>query len=152
MNTRLSGLLLLVIALGASEAAAQSVAGTYTWEVATRMRRDEGGTETVDEKAQARLTIQLKGDSIVGSYAVALPGRETPAREVRGTWKGNTITFNISSRATLNVNGDERQVETVQVYTATIDGDEIKGTITVQVPDGSFTAPVRQFAGKRAKA
>ena len=151
MKTRVGALCLLVAALATGDANGQSVAGTYTWEIATSMRRDNNG-DTAGEMAEVKLTIETRGDSILGTYAMTPKGRTVPVRNVRGTWKDNTITFKFESQATLNMNGEQRQVQTTQVFNATIEGDAIKGTITTQVPDNSFSAPVRNFAGKRAKA
>ncbi|MGH7462533.1 MAG: hypothetical protein ACREMA_16110 [Longimicrobiales bacterium] len=148
MTKRWFALFGVLTVLTAAEAQAQ-VAGTYTWEFPARVRRDDGG-ETVEQKGLAKLTITVKGDSILGSLASSVPGMPAqPDRPVRGTVKGNAIEFRLNSQARMVTNGEERTVDTVQIYNATITGDAIKVTMTPQVTDGSVSLPARSFEGKR---
>jgi hypothetical protein len=148
--------LALVLVLGVAEARAQNVAGTYLIEFDMQLRMGGGGGGAVSsEKAQVKLVLDVKGDSILGSWAMQPSSSANVTvrpREVRGTVQGNAIKFSMAGQARLNMNGNQQTVETITTYNATITGDEIKGTIDSQAVDGSFQAPQRSFVGKREKS
>jgi hypothetical protein len=146
---RIVGVLTFVLCAG-SGLEAQNVAGKYAVEFPYQMRRG-GGLEQAEQKAQATLTLVLKGDSVVATWQVTGGGiPASPGREGRGTVQGNTAKFDILSQARVNINGNETPVEMISTYTATVEGDEIKGTIESRSVDGSVQAPVRNFSGKRS--
>ena len=141
-----------VLCAGVSQLHAQSAAGTYAVEFDYQVRRG-GGLEQPAQKAQATLALDLKGDSVAATWTVTGGGiPASPPREGRGTVQGNTVKFDIRGQARVNINGNETPVEMISTYTATIEGDEIKGTIDSRAVDGSIQAPVRNFSGKRAKS
>src|SRR5688572_10941976 len=115
-----------LLAFAAGDAQAQApVAGTYNWELPLSMRRGpDGTTEGTGDVAKVTLKLEVRGDSVYGSMDVAAPNRPAqPAREFKGTVKGNTVVFAIVSQARINANGEERALEITNTYTATIDGD-----------------------------
>ena len=135
----------------APEAASGQVAGTYTWEMPTRVR-NEGGTMIGSENAVVKLVLDVRGDSVFGTYTMTPPaGSDAPppqARDVRGTVSGNKVQFSMPMQGRVNVNGEERQINSTTNYAITIDGDVINGTIDVDVE--GMTVPTRTFTGKRA--
>ncbi|HSJ09456.1 MAG TPA: hypothetical protein VK928_06060 [Longimicrobiales bacterium] len=142
--------MLLVPAAAAS--AQQQVAGTYTWEMPTRIRND-GGAVSSNANAVVKLVLDVRGDSVFGTYTMTPPaGSDAPppqAREVRGTLNGNKVLFSMAMQGRVNINGEERAINSTSTYTLTIDGDVITGTIDVQTPDMPMTVPIRTFTGKR---
>jgi hypothetical protein len=101
-----------------AQAAPTDVSGKWSFTVTT----DAGtGTPTV--------TLQQKGDSLTGHYSSQLLGE----RELKGTVKGNTVTFSF---------GTEAQGTTFTVtYSGTVDGNAMKGTVDLGgAASGTFTA------------
>lgn len=148
---------LLAIATGVS--AQSPVTGTYTWEFEAMIRRGDAAAtpESSQSKAKATLVItEVKADSIIGTFGTELPASmgmaSRPAREIRGTVKGNTIQFSISGQARVNINGEERPIETTRIYTGVIEGDVIKITIETTSNDSSIQMNPQSFEGKRAKS
>ena len=139
----------LVLWSGSGQVRAQSVAGTYAIEFDYQVRRI-GGAQGA-QKAQATLEFAVKGDSIIGTWTMSNSGADRRPDEVRGTVQGNTIRFNIAGQARLMRDGTAMSVETIATYTATIAGDEIKGTIETRAVDSSFQMPARNLTGKRIK-
>lgn len=142
-----------VLAFGATEVQAQGVAGTWTWEVQTRIRRDASGTTPTGDKSQAQLVLDVRGDSVFGTYTVSRPGATETApvpREVRGTVNGNKVVFSLTQQGRVNINGEERESQMTATYTLTINGDEITGVIETTSPDLPVSIPPRTFSGRRA--
>lgn len=144
-----------LLAIAAGDARAQ-VAGTYEWEMDMMIRRGGDGTETSGDKAKVKLVLEVKGDSVFGTYAVTPPAGagsiNIPPRQLKGTVSGNKVVFTMTGQARLNVNGEEQTVQMVSTYNATVEGDEIKGTIDVSAPEMPMAPPQRSFSGKRVKA
>jgi hypothetical protein len=144
-----------LLAFAAGVEAQSPVTGTYTWEFAAMIRRGGAEGETSSQgKGQAILTItEVRGDSVFGTLAMAIPGMGEPRpREIEGTVKGNTVTWQTTGQARFNVNGEERTTQTTLTHTATIEGDVIKGTIETTSADGGMSVPARTFEGKRVKS
>jgi hypothetical protein len=133
--------------------AQQQVAGTYTWEVPTRIRND-GGAVSSSANAVVKLVLDVRGDSVFGTYTMTPPaGSDAPppqAREVRGTVSGNKVQFSMAMQGRVNMNGEERAINSTTSYVITIDGDVINGTIDVHSTDLPMTVPTRTFTGRRA--
>ena len=139
---------LLAFATGVDAQA--NVGGTYTWEFEAMIRRGPEGESSGGAKAQATLKLEVKGDSIFGTYQVNMPGMgEGRPRDVRGTVKGNQVQWIMTSQARFNVNGEERTQETKSIYTATIEGDVIKGTVETDTGMPGMSVSPRPFEGKR---
>jgi hypothetical protein len=117
-------LISLALSLAASSIAAQGAAkidvtGKWAFSVQTGAGT---GTPTV--------TLTQKGDSISGHYSSQALGE----RSIKGTVKGNTITFSFSSEI-------QGQAFTV-TYTGTVESaDAMKGTVDLGgASSGTFTA------------
>jgi hypothetical protein len=92
----LVGVAIVVLAILRAPAAAQGVGGTYLVEYPARIQ-NTNGEENV-QMGKARLTLQVKGDSVVGTWLV-LDRPNAQPREVRGTLQGSTAKFSSRPKA-----------------------------------------------------
>jgi hypothetical protein len=134
----------------AAGSSAQSVAGTYSIEYSARMMVNDqpSPTETI---TKVKLVLEQKGDSVRGSWQMVSP-REAPVQQLKGTVQGNTVRLFGSASAMMRGAGDDRQVTMTQEYVITIDGEAVKGYITVHPPEGiMINGAERHFTGTRNK-
>jgi hypothetical protein len=99
-----------------------------------------------------RLVLDVRGDSVFGTYSVQSlddAGPAPVAREFRGTVSGNKVVFSMSSRGRINMGGNEQEVTLTSTYDATVDGDQITGTIETTAPELPMQPRPRPFSGTR---
>jgi hypothetical protein len=142
------GLAMVVLAILRAPTAAQGVAGTYLVEYPARIQNTNG--EDNVQMGKARLTLQVKGDSVVGTWLV-LDRPNAQPREVRGTLQGGTAKFSLQTEGRINQNGEERTIRMTTEFTATVSGDKVEGTMQLRSGEG-MTQPERKFSGVREKA
>ncbi len=140
-----------VVAAQSVYAQTPGVAGTYAVEYSVRMMtndREPAPTETV---AKVKLVLEQKGDSVFGTWQMTAP-RESPAQQLRGKVEGKNVRlWGTVSGHMRGPDGSERTVSMTQEYVMTIEGDVLKGSITVHPEEGiEIHADPRPFTGKRA--
>lgn len=139
----------------AGSAQGQEITGTYAWEMPVRVRAGSDGTSSGEGgSAQVKLVLEVRGDSVFGTYTVQPPPGQADtvapqAREIRGTISGNRVTWVMSTNGRVNINGNARETTMLSTYIATIEGDDISVTIDVEAPDMPMQVPQRSFKGKR---
>ena len=138
---------LALVAVAATGVSAQKIEGTYEFQQKVRTSMESEPIDVV-----AKLTVTLKGDTAIGSWVVAFPGREPKPVELKGTVKGNTLTLLTGTQqAKLSGgSGEERTIDVTSTYVLTISGDEISGEITSSSSDENVQLPSRPLKGKRA--
>ena len=134
--------------LGATlNAEAQSgFAGKWAFDIPVRVENGE-----VTETAPAVLTIELKGDSVHGTWTVRRPNGEmgdpVPAR---GKVTAGTAKFLVGPIiGRINENGEVREIKMTSEWTATLEKGELMATVVTKGEDGNGPPP-RKMTGKRA--
>ena len=139
--------------LATSGAQAQGVAGTWTVDFDRLLTRTADGRDTVTARGKAQLVIEVKGDSVFGTWTFEEPGSQP--RKLRGTWKGNAVKLVSGALpGTIHTNGKVTEMAFINTYEATVTGDAIVGTVTPQPQNAQLQATgqrVRKFEGKREK-
>jgi hypothetical protein len=145
----------VVAALAAAPAiahaqAAAPVGGTFVFEQKLMFR--DGPNAMQEQKAEAHLTLEQKGDSVIGTWQVhvADQSRTIKPTELRGTVKDGTVRLR-SPNLTAHIQGPDGEVtiETYQEYVLTIRGDEISGAIHTYSTNANVEIPAREITGKR---
>ena len=141
------------LAVAPATALAQTAApvrGTFVFEQSLMFR--DGANAMQPQKAEAHLTLEQKGDSVIGTWQVVVVdnSRTIKPMELRGTVKDGTIKLRTEPReARLQGPNGETTIETYQEYVLTIRGDEIVGTIHTYSTDANVEIPSRDITGKR---
>jgi hypothetical protein len=113
-----------------------------------RMMRNEGGVIATGDRARARLVLQQKGDSVIGTWETLTPGNaQRPPRQLRGTISGDKVTLTSAFEARINRNGEESVRTITMVYDLTVNGDKLEGTMTDRSPGADM--PARPFVATR---
>lgn len=155
MNRIRSFALATVVALAPLTAQAQSSALVGDWSVAITAGMRIENDEATPIRAKARLSIVLQGDSLIATLTVEPsenvaprpPGRLTAVKS-----SANTVSFVQRSQATLNANGEERQVTVTSTWSLTADGDAITGSVSREM-EGMMGPgmPAQPVSGTRIK-
>ena len=145
---RALGCAALLVILTAGGAQAQSAAGTWTADFVRGIRRTDSVEEVI--KGQATLVIaEVRGDSVFGTWTVT-DGNGT-GRALKGTLKQNVLKAVLApAKATINTNGEIREVTTTVTLEATITGDNLKGTMLTEGLPDRMAAP-REWTATRKK-
>ena len=146
--------IVLALTLCGSTIQAQQSPLVGTWQVSyTAGMRIENGMQTLI-MATGALTIAAEGDSLVATLVTDaspdIPARP-PARMVARATTGDAV-FHSKSKATININGQEREATSVNVWTLTAKADSLSGTVerSIEGFDGPAPEP-RPVAGTRRK-
>jgi hypothetical protein len=140
---------LLAVILGEPAEAQSAVAGTYAIEYPVRMMLN-GEPAPNEVTARVKLVLEQKGDSVFGTWQLNEP-RQGPTQQLRGTLDGKSVRLWTTSEAKLRGPDGERSVSMNEEYVITIEGDIVKGSITVHPPEGvEIRGPARTFSGKRS--
>lgn len=100
------------------------------------------------------LTIEAQGDSLIGTL-VTDPTPEMPARppsRLAAKAGAGEVTFISIGKATININGSERETKSVSTWVLRANGEAIEGTVqrSIEGVDGG-TQPPRPVSGTRRK-
>jgi hypothetical protein len=152
MKARIGYLAVLVLLWPASvQAQAANIAGTYVVDFDSRVQMTAAGAE-VTGRGKARMTLELRGDSVFGTWQVLDAPDARPPRALRGALQDGKVKLSAEpTEAVLNVNGEEQRRTIRQNFIATITGDEIRGTIESDSPMPGMSGITRKFEGKREK-
>ena len=135
--------------------AQDNVAGSWITEFPIRLRVING-VESSDGVAQARMTLRLKGDSVLGTWQDITrgAGQSARTRTLRGTivnGRARVETDPPDERVLRDAEGEQR-VMMRTVYDFTAQGDTIKGTEQSIAADHSSVAHSRPFSASREPA
>jgi len=129
------------------------LAGTWNVDVPAGMRVENDVATPI--MAKGVLSLQVQGDSLVGTLAVEPPaGRPArPASRLAARLAPQPVVFVQSTQATVNVNGSESTRRVTSTFNLTASGDSLHGTVDrrVQGEDGMSAGPL-PLAGARAKS
>jgi hypothetical protein len=146
-----SMVLLAVLTVGRAEA--QGAEGSWTTEIASGMR-NENGFVTSEGKVAFRLEIKVDGEQVTGSWGPAESRGTTPAarRGLKGTLKGNVLSLTAEAQqARLVINDEESVVQLIPTFRLTVDGDTLKGTYQLVPADGHEGMPAMNFIATKVK-
>jgi hypothetical protein len=143
-----------LFAVAASPLGAQSVAGRWLAEF-DRSVRNQNGVVSTGDKAQARLVLEQRGDSVTGTLEMLTPatnpaGAAATPRPIRGTVSGNKVSLASEAEVRRNMNGEESVQKVTIVYDLTFDGDTLEGTMAPRMP--GMDMPGRPFSARREKS
>ena len=141
----------VLVTFAAPPLAAQSHPLAGRWQIDyERGKRIENDEVTVI-RGTATLTLELRGDSLVGTL-VRPASAEQPAPEPQRFAAKPTATgavFVVKTVATNNDNGEITTREAVMTWTLTANGDVLEGTLLFAVPSMDFPAEPTAVQGKR---
>lgn len=134
----------------AAPLSAQGIDGTWFTEF-ERQVRNQDGVVSGGDKTKAKITLQQKGDSLIGTWEIVpAAGQPTPpARTVRGAFKDGRGTLVSEFEARRNINGEESVAKITVTYDFTVSGDRLEGTSKTRSPD--MEMPPRPFSAWREK-
>jgi hypothetical protein len=139
----------VALAVASGVQAQAGVAGTYAVEYPVRMMVN-GEPAPSEVTAKAKLVLEQKGDSVFGTWQLTAP-RQAPPQTLRGTIDGKNIRLWGTGHAKMRGPDGEQSLSMNEEYVFTIDGDAVKGSITVHPPEGiQIQGAPRTFTGKRA--
>lgn len=142
---------LVAVAVAPLAAQAHPLAGR--WQVDyERGKRIENGEVTVI-RGTATLTLELRGDSLVGTLVrPATPEQPAPEpQRFAGKAAASGATFVVKTVATNNDNGEVTTREAVMTWTLTANGDVLEGTLLFAVPSMDVPAEPTPVSGKRMR-
>ena len=152
MHRLVPSLALVLLAVPRGAVAQGSIAGTWRTEFDVGIRI-VNGVESSEGKRHARITFQVKGDSIQGTWQNvdtlgAAVGAPRPLRGVV-TDSGARIESVTPTAITMRRQGDEQHLLATMNYVLTVRGDTLVGTEQWVALDHSDRGPMRPFGAKR---
>jgi hypothetical protein len=130
-------------------AKAQTVAGKWTVKYPARVQNVNG--QITADTAVALLTIEVRGDSIFGTWHAQNAPVPVEPRAITGTFKDGTLSF---TGALVNAKirrggGDEESIQMRTFYEGKVSGDQITGTMYSESIDGTIHSSTMNWSGKR---
>jgi hypothetical protein len=149
---RLAATALLLSA--ASTLQAQSVvAGKWIAEFELGMRNVDGEITSMGT-GKARMELQLKGDSVFGTWVTLEPAPPagTASRALRGVFANGVLRLESDPvERRVMMNDTEQRIRMLTRYEVKIEGDAMTGTSQNVAPGGEVDAPHRPFKATREK-
>jgi hypothetical protein len=133
-----------------AQTAPAPVNGTFVFEQKLMFR--DGANAMQEQKGEAHLTLEQKGDSVIGTWQVHVldNSRTIPPMLLRGTVTDGTVRLRAPSKqAQLQGPDGDTTIETYQEFVLTIRGDEISGAIHTYSTNENIEIPPRDITGKR---
>lgn len=153
MRVRLlaSALLVLTPVLAAAQSGSPLL-GKWSIEY-ERGRRMENGTVT-PVMGTGTLTIESRGDSLVATLSgqTRPDGSAVPPLVMGGKNTAAGAVFLQKGQATLNINGEQRAVESLVTWTLAASGDELRGTLLRELPGAGVQVPTEPAPVKGTRA
>lgn len=142
----------LVLAVARTATAQDNVAGRWITDFPLRLRVING-VESSEGTGHARLTLRLKGDSVLGTWQDITAGAAQPPRSktLRGTVVNGRVRVETDppdERVLRDAEG-ERQVMMRTLYDVAARGDSLVGTEQSIAADHSSVAYSRPFSATR---
>lgn len=147
-------MVLVAATLGASRVGAQGAAGSWAAEIARGIRNEDGNI-TSEGKTAMRLELKVDGDQLSGTWgpADAQAAGGAPRRAVKGTVKGNAVSFTTEAQqARIRINDEESIIQLIPTFVLTLEGDSLKGTYQLVPADGHEGLPAMPFTATRVKS
>lgn len=139
--------------LAAAPLAAQDSELVGTWRVnfAVMVRVENGATTPVI--GGGTLTIAASGDSLIGTLNTdSIPNEPMrPVVQMGGKPKGNTVSLTARGKATINMNGNEREMVSLSTWAVTATGDSLTGTLNRQIQGLGMGPGAQPVTGTRKK-
>ncbi|HEY0674022.1 MAG TPA: hypothetical protein VGD27_17225 [Longimicrobiales bacterium] len=135
-------------------AEAQDIAGKWTAEYPRSVRNINGVTEA-GEMGTALLTIEVRGDSIFGTWQVQHAPNPSPPRKFSGTYSNGKIAFTAEPsetriRRSMGGGGDnESTMKIIIRYEGTLKDGVIEGTFIGESEDQTVRMPPVKWTAKR---
>jgi hypothetical protein len=132
---------------------AQDIAGKWTAEY-PRSVRNVNGVASGDDKGTAILVIEVKGDSIFGTWHAQNPPNPSTPRAFRGTYSNGKVVFTgepvtaTIRRAGGGGEGDS-SLQMVTYYEGILKDGVIEGTFRGESTDQTVTTPSMKWTAKR---
>jgi hypothetical protein len=119
----------LTVCSSALQAQQQPLVGTWQVTYPAGLRIENGAPTPI--MASGALTIEARDDSLIGQLVTDsspdLPAR--PPARLAARANGGDVIFISRTRATLSLNGDERETTAVSTWTLVARGDTLSGTV-----------------------
>ena len=133
---------------------AQEIAGKWTAEYPTRIRMVNGVAEG-GEVANAILTLEVKGDSVFGTWHAQNTPNPTTPRKVAGTFTGGKLNFaaepiEVSIRRTDNGESSERPMKVVSFFEGALKEGVLEGTFYSESEDKTMRTSPLNWTAHRA--
>ena len=151
-----TAVLALVAAFGVFPApvrAQASLAGSWSAEFPRRIQ-NVNGEERVTEMGRARLTLELRGDSVLGTWQTLPEANQSApvSRALRGVIEAGRLRI-VSDpfEATQRTMSGESTVRLSNSFELALEGDSLKGTMQTRGPDGAPVGSTRSFSAVREK-
>jgi hypothetical protein len=141
---------------GAGDVCAQSAAGKWNAEYPTRVRMGGGGAAEAEQLGQALLTLEVKGDSVFGSWAPQNTPAPMPARSIKGTFKDGRLNLvSEPTQAKLRRSGaggeEESTITMVTYFEGSVKDGAIEGTMYSESDDHVVKSSPIKWTAKLAK-
>lgn len=152
IHHRLAALVLgLTVAAATASAQANPLVGRWTVEYQRGMRNENG--EMTPIMGTATLTLEQRGDSLVGSLAPAAgdQGNAPPAQPFAARAGVGGTTFVVKTQARLNMNGEIVMKDMTLTWELSASGDALSGTLKRVMQDANFSAEPSPVKGTRLK-
>ena len=143
----------LLLTTAASLDAQAPVAGKWIADFELGMR-NENGTVTSTGTGKARVSLQLKGDSVFGTWETIEPASPAGAvtRPLKGVFANGTLKLETEpSERRIMLNGEEKRITMFTRYEVKVDGDAMTGTAQQIGLSGDMAPPPRPFKAVREK-
>jgi len=136
--------LVIALALACSTLQAQQHQLVGTWQVSFVAGISiENGVET-PILGGGTLTIEVQGDSLIGTLSRdPMPGvADRPPARLAGRLEDGAVTLVSESKATIQMNGEERESAVVSTWVLNANGDSLEGTVARKIEDfGQMSRP-----------
>lgn len=145
--------LVALVTLVATTAAAQSSALAGKWDIEyQRGVRNENG-EVTAEMGKATLTLEQRGDSLVGEFVPFTPDGKPGTKKTAFAAKasGASAVFVTTAEARLNMNGEERTVKSILTWSLAANGDTLTGSMKRELDGFDMPNAASEVRGTRAK-
>lgn len=143
-----------LFAAATSLQAQSPVAGKWAADFELGMRNVNGEMTSMGT-GHARITLELKGDSVVGTWQVLdpAPANGAPAtRPLKGVFANGMLKLETEPAVRRVVlNDEEKQIRMVTRYELKLDGDVLAGTAQQVALGGEIEPPSRPFKATREK-
>jgi hypothetical protein len=137
--------------VGAQSVAA--VAGKWTAEFELGMR-NENGVVSSTGSGKARITLDVQGDSVIGTWVTLEPANmaAAPARPLRGVFANGVLRLQTEpTERRIMLNDNAMNLKMITRYELKLDGDTLTGTTQQVALGGEVDPPARPFKALREK-
>lgn len=154
MPRSITTLAFLVLVTSRGAIAQGSIGGTWRTEFEVGIRV-VNGVESSEGKRHARITLQVKGDSVLGTWqnvdsvGVAM-GDPRPLRGIVSDG-GARIETVVPTEMVMRTQDGEQRIQATLTYLLTVRGDTLAGTQQWIAVDHSDRGPARPFTAVRAR-